>query len=321
MPVAPQQENLSIIRELLNLITNNFWLKVLSVLFSIVIFFIVRTDKDLTFEKVARVKLITSPTMIILGQKERTLDVTIKQQNSIFSISPTDIELTGEIEIISETPGKVRVKVSRENFARLPKQYNMIIEKPYIDIDIDKIQEKILTVQAVLKGEPQSGLMVEQVKVTPAQIKVSGARQQLARTQNIFTIPIVIEGISKNLITDANIELEESSAIKSIEKSVVVAISLGPKKFNRTFRSVPIEIKNLTKRNFSKIQLRPSSVDVEVSGQRVILNKLDPSDVRVFIDATDLKPGWQDKPIILKIPGNVSLVKIVPDFISVHLNP
>ncbi|MGY3805266.1 CdaR family protein [Pigmentibacter ruber] len=321
MPVGPQQENLSIARELFKLITNNFWLKVLSFLFSIVIFFIVRTDKDLTFEKVARVKLVTSPSMIILGQKERTLDVTIKQQNSIFSISPTDIELTGEIEIISETPGKVRVKVGRENFPRLPKQYNMIIERPYIDVDIDKIQEKILPIQAVLKGEPQPGLMVEQVKVTPSQIKVSGARQQLARTQNIFTIPIVIEGINKNLITDANIELEESSAIKSIEKSVVVAITLGPKKFNRTFRSVPIEIKNIAKRNFSKIQLRPSSVDVEVSGQRIILNKLDPSDVRVFIDATDLKPGWQDKPIILKIPGNVSLVKIIPDFISVHLNP
>lgn len=321
MPLGQHQENVSIIREIFKLVTNNFWLKVLSVLFSIVIFFIVRTDKDLTFEKVARVKLITSPSMIILGQKERTLDVTIKQQNSIFSISPTDIELTGEIEIISETPGKVRVKVARENFPRLPKQYNMIIERPYIDVDIDKIQEKILPVQAVLKGEPQAGLMVEQVKVTPAQIKVTGSRQQLARTQNIFTIPIVIEGINKNLITDANIELEESSAIKSTEKSVVVAIALGPKRFNRTFRAVPVEIKNLTKRNLSKIQLRPSSVDVEVSGQRNMLNKLDPSDVRVFIDAADLKPGWQDKPIILKIPENVSLVRIVPDFISVHLNP
>ena len=163
--------------------------------------------------------------------------------------------------------------------------------------------------------------MVEQVKVTPSQIKVSGARQQLARTQNIFTIPIVIEGINKNLTTDANIELEESSAIKSDEKNVVVAITLGPKKFNWIFRSVPIEIKNLNKKNFSKLQLRPSSIDVEVSGQRVILNKLDPSDVRVFIDASDLKPGWQDKPIILKIPGNVTLFKMTPDSISVHLNP
>ena len=318
---AGSHENTSFLRDFIKLITNNFWLKVLSVLFAIVIFFIVRTDKDLSFEKIARVKLITSPSMIILGQKERTLDVTIKQQNSIFSISPTDMELTGEIEIISETPGRVRVKVSRENFPKLPKQYTMLIERPYIDVDIDKIQEKVLPIQAVLKGEPQAGLMVEQVKVTPSQIKVSGSRQQLARTQNIFTIPIVIEGINKNLITDANVELEESSAIKSFEKSVVVAITLGPKKFNRIFRSVPIEIKNANKKNFSKLQLRPSSIDVEVSGQRVILNKLDPSDVRVFIDASDLKPGWQDKPIILKIPGNVSLVKMIPDSISVHLNP
>ncbi|WP_397600183.1 hypothetical protein, partial [Silvanigrella sp.] len=144
---AGSHENTSFLRDFIKLITNNFWLKVLSVLFAIVIFFIVRTDKDLSFEKIARVKLITSPSMIILGQKERTLDVTIKQQNSIFSISPTDMELTGEIEIISETPGRVRVKVSRENFPKLPKQYAMLIERPYIDVDIDKIQEKVLPIQ------------------------------------------------------------------------------------------------------------------------------------------------------------------------------
>ena len=320
MPTG-SHENTPFIKEIVKTITNNFWLKVLSLLFAIVIFFIVRTDKDLSFEKVARVKLVTSPSMIILGQKERTLDVTIKQQNSIFSISPSDTELTGEIDIISETPGRVRVKVGRDSFPNLPKQYAMIIERPYIDVDIDKIQEKVLPIQAVLKGEPHAGLMVEQVKVTPSHIKVSGARQQLARTQSIFTMPIIIEGINKNLITDANIELEESSAINSIEKSVVVSITLGPKKFNRTFLSVPIEIKNISKKNLTKIQMRPRSIDVEVSGQRDILNKLDPSDVRVFLDASDLKPGWQDKQIILKIPGNVSLVKMIPDSISVHLNP
>ncbi len=320
MPTG-SHENTPFIKEIAKAIANNFWLKVLSLLFAIVIFFIVRTDKDLSFEKIARVKLVTSPSMIILGSKERTLDVTIKQQNSIFSISPSDIELTGEIDIISETPGRVRVKVGRDSFPNLPKQYTMIIERPYIDIDIDKIQEKILPIQAVLKGEPSSGLMVEQVKVTPSHIKVSGARQQLARTQSIFTMPIIIEGINKNLITDANIELEESSAINSIEKSVVVSISLGPKKFNRTFLSVPIEIKKLNKKYHSKIQLRPTSINVQVSGPRDIVNKLDPSDVRVFLDASNLKTGWQDKQITIKIPRNVSLVKMELDTISVHLNP
>ena len=315
------QENSSFFKIIISKITNNFWLKILSLLFSIVIFFIVRTDKELSFEKVARIKLITSPSMVILGPKERTLDVVIKQQNSIFSVSPTDAELTGEIEIISETPGRVRVKVSRDSFPRLPKQYAIVIERPYIDIDIDKVQEKVLPIQAVLKGEPQVGLTVESIKVTPSHIKVSGARQQLVRMESIFTMPVIIEGINKNLITDANIELEESSAINAIEKSVVVSITLAPKKFNRTFRSVPIEIKNLNKKLASKIQLRPGAVDIEVSGPKELLSKLDPSNVRAFLDASDLKVGWQDKSVVPSIPNNVSLVKIIPDTISVQFSP
>lgn len=306
MTPGSHENTTSIFKELLKIITNNFWLKILSALFAIVLFFIVRTDKDMSFEKTAKIKLITSPNMIILGQKERTLDVTIRQQNSIFSVAPTEGELTGEIDILSESPGRVRVKVGRDNFPNLPKHYNIFIERPYLDVDIDKIQEKILPIQAVLKGEPHSGLTVEQVKVVPSHIKVSGARQELARTQNLFTVPIIIEGISKNLETDANIELEDSSSISAVDKGVHISITLSPKKFNRVFRAVPVEIKGMSKKTMAKLQMRPRSIDVEISGERDILNKLDPSDVRVFLDASDLKPGWQDKRIILKIPSNIS---------------
>ena len=115
---AGRNKKISVIRELLKLITNNFGLNYF-IVFSI-IFFIVRTDKDLTFEKVAS-QTYNFTNNDYREKKEKNLDVTIKQQNSIFSISPTDIELTGEIGSLGETPGKVRVKVGRENFLKTPK--------------------------------------------------------------------------------------------------------------------------------------------------------------------------------------------------------
>lgn len=317
---AGSQDNTSFIKTIINVIANNFWLKILSIVFAIVIFFIVRTDKDLSFDKVATVKLKTSSSsMIILGSKERSLDVTIRQQNSIFSISPSDNELLGEIDIVNQAPGRIRVKISRDNFPNLPKHYSMIIEKPYIDVEIDKLQEKTLPIQAVLKGNPKSGFIVDQVKVIPAFIKVSGARQQLARTQNIFTMPIIIEGIDKNLITKSNIELEEASDFHSNEKSVLVSVTLTSKIFYRTFLEIPIKIKN--KKLNSHLQLHPKTINVELSSQKDILSQIKSSDIDAYIDTSNLNPGWQDKSITIKLPNNVSIVKMLPDTISVHLNP
>ncbi|KAB8031784.1 CdaR family protein [Fluviispira multicolorata] len=320
MPTGSQEQT-SIIKLLIKIIVNNFWLKVLSVVFAIVLFSIVRTDKDMSFEKVAKIKLVTSPSMIILGASERTVDVTIKHHNSLFSVTPTDTELTGEIDILSETPGRVRVKITKDSFPNLPKHYAVFIDRPFIDVDIDKLQEKIIPIQAVLKGEPQAGLTIDKVTVSPDQIKVTGARQELIRTQGLFTIPIIIEGIKNTLSTEANIELEENSSLTAAEKNVRVTVSLSPRKYNRTFRSVPIEFKGHSKNIISKLQIRPRAVDIEVSGKKDILKNLDPSDVRVFLDTSDLETGWQDKRIILKIPDNITLVKMNPDTISVHLNP
>jgi YbbR domain-containing protein len=315
------QEQSSFLKEFLKILTHNFGLKILSLLFAIVLFFIVRTDKDLSFEKIAKIKLITSPNMIIIGPSERSLDLIIRQQSSIFSVSPSEVQLTGEIDILSETPGRVRVKISRENFPHLPKHYTVFIERPYLDVDIDKIQEKILPIQTVLKGDPQNGFMIDSVKVVPSHVKVSGARQELARTQNLFTLPIIIEGIHRNLETDANIELEETSSISAIDKNVHVLIAVAPKKFQRLFRAVPIELQGIYKKLPSRIQMRPNTIDIEISGERDILNKVGPSDVRVFLNTSDLKAGWQDKKIKIRMPKNLSLVKAIPDMILVHLNP
>ncbi len=320
MPSGNQEQS-SIFKLIFKMVINNFWLKVISVVFAIVLFSIVRTDKDMSFEKVAKIKLITAPSMIILGSSERTLDVTIKQQNSLFSVSPTDTELTGEIDILSETPGRVRVKVTKESFPNLPKHYAIFIDRPFIDVDIDKLQEKVIPVQAVLKGEPQPGLTIEKVTVLPSQIKVTGARQELARTQSLFTIPIIIEGIKNTLSTEANVELEDNSSLNALEKNVKVTVTLSPRKYNRIFRAVPIEFTGASKNIISKLQIRPRVVDIEVSGEKDILKNLDPSDVRVILDTADLETGWQDKRVILKIPDNVTLVKMNPDTISVHLNP
>jgi len=223
---SKSQENTSLFKEITRLVTRNFWLKVLSFLFAGIIFFIVRTDKEIIFERTAKIKLITSPDMVVLGEKERLVDVTIKQQNSFFAIPPSDIELTGEIDVLNENPGNVRVKVTKDNFPNLSKQYVIFMDRPFINIDIDKLQEKTVPVQVVLQGEPKKGFIVEKVTVSPERIKLTGAKQDLAHIKNILTVPVDISGIDTSLKTNVIIDLDPSTTITTKEKIVLVTIML-----------------------------------------------------------------------------------------------
>lgn len=320
MATPPNNESSSFLKEFMRLLTRSFWLKFLSFIFAIVLFFIVRTDKEVVYERMAKVKIVTLPNMTILGPNERFLNVSVRIQNSLFSIPPTDNELSGEIDIATTASEKITIKVTRENFPHLPKHYTLFIERPYIEVETDKLIEKTLPVQVVLKGEPASGLAVSKVTVKPDQIKVSGASQELLKLDKLNTLPINIDGISNTVTTLIPIDINDRNSLKFPVSTVQVAVNLADKKFNRVFRSVPIEVYGLNKNLIKQVELRPKYIDVEVAGDKEAIHEINPSEIRAFIYGSDLERGWQDKKVTLKIPDNVSLVKMVPDTASVYFN-
>ncbi|MES2613840.1 MAG: CdaR family protein [Bdellovibrionota bacterium] len=318
--VAPTPNNAppSFFKELIRLVTRSFWLKFLSLLFAIVLFFIVRTDKEVVYERMAKVKIVTMPNMTVIGSRERFLNVSVRIQNSLFSVPPTDNELSGEIDVSTTSSEKLNVKVTRENFPNLPKHYTLFIERPYIEIETDKLIEKTVPIQVVLKGDPLPGLAIAKVTVKPDQIKISGAKQDLLRLDTLTTLPINIDGIGNTFTTLIPIDISDKNSLKFPVSSVQVVVDLANKKLNRTFRSVPVEVLGLSKTLLKKVELRPKYIDVEIAGTKQVIHKINPSEIRAYISGTDLEAGWQDKKIILKMPENVSLVKMLPDVISVH---
>lgn len=318
MVTPPNNEPISLLKEFLGLITRSFWLKFLSLLFAIVLFFIVRTDKEVVYERMAKVKIVTMPNMTVIGQSERFLNVSIRVQNSLFSGPPSDSELTGEVVLSTSTPEKMQIKVTRDHFLNLPKYDTIFIERPYIEVEVDKVAEKVLPIQVILKGEPATGLMISKVTVKPDQIKVSGAKQELNKLDTLSTVPINVDGMSKNFTTLVPLDIGDRNSIKLPQPSVQVVVELGEKKFNRVFREVPVEIYGLANNQKQKVELRPKYIDIEISGEKALIHKINPSEIRAYINGSDLLPGWQDKKITLKIPENVSLVKMNPDTLSVN---
>lgn len=295
-------------------VTNNGWLKLISALFAVILFLIVRTQQVREFPRVARLRIVTSPNVIVLGASERAVDVTVRLPESLFSRQPGDEELQGELDIRQERPGKLRVRLSRENFPTLDKRYTLVIHDPWVEVELDAAVQKKVGVKAVLQGFPRQGLAIERVVVTPDKIDVFGARRELARIDTLLTSPINIENIDKNFTSLARIAMDDYSSMRVQDEKVNVQVIVGAAKSNRIFRAVPVEV-NAT----GRIELRPTHIEVEIRGEKEFLDELKPSDVRAFLDVEGLAPGWQEKQVRLKIPASAGLVRVVPDTVSVQI--
>lgn len=217
------------IKSILKFVTHNFWLKFLSLVFAFVLFFIVRTDKETIFEKTLRLKIVTLSNMTVVGSNERYLTASIKMQNAFFSIPPTENELTGEIDVTNSVPGKVNIKVTKDNFPHLSKSYFLFIDKPYIEVDLDRLVEKKLQVKTIILGKPAEGFVISNIKILPEKVLFSGANRELEKLESVNTVPINVDGIKESLTTDALLDVVEKNSIKSETRFVNVSINVSKK--------------------------------------------------------------------------------------------
>ena len=298
---------------LMRLFSHNGWLKIVSLIFACFLFLIVRTQQVREFSRTARVKIVSADNVIVVGSPERVVDVTVKLPESLFSRQPSDDELLGELDLRAERLGKIRLRLSRENFPLLDKRYSLVVHDPWLEVELDALVRKKVAVKAVLQGLPKDGLEIERVVVSPAEVEIEGARKEIAGLEAVSTSPIDIENIDKTFSSLARLVLQDSSSAKIRDDKVNVQVAVGPRKSVRVFRGVPVE----TQGN-ARATVRPEVVQVEIQGEESYLQTLRPGEVRAFVDASELQPGWQDRKIRLKIPADTSLVRVTPDTVSLH---
>lgn len=298
---------------LLRLVFNNGWLKAISFVFAVFLFLLVRSEQVKEVTRVAKVRVLTAPNVIVVGPSEKAVDVTIRFPHSIFFRQPSDAELMGEVDATHEKMGKLRVRLSRENFPSLDRRFTLVIHDPWIEIDLDSRVKRRVPVRAVLQGLPRDGMNIERVIVEPREVEISGAKREVAKIDTLSTSPINIENIDSNFTSLTKLVMDDSSSVRVSHENVNVQVIIGPHKVPRTFHLVQLESPPGL-----RLDMRPSHIDVQVQGQEDFIKELKPSDIHATVDAVGVSREWRDKKVIVKIPANTTLVSVSPDSVSVR---
>lgn len=171
-------------------------------------------------------------------------------------------------------------------------------------------------VKVLTTGQPANGYKLTNITVSPLNVVVFASDPQLVNDLPGFveTNPVDLTGAEDDVDTFAALQLPEGISVVG-DETVLVQVSIAAIEGSLTM-DLPVTPIGLLPTQAAV--LSPETVKVILSGPVTVLDSLEPSDLRVIIDLTDLELGtYQLEPRVDLLPARLQADAILPGTIEV----
>lgn len=207
--------------------TTNFWLKLMSLIMAVALWFFVMLSGRSEVTKDIPVKFINISEKLAIMDYPQTISVTIEGQERLLKYLKPN-EISAVLDISGAKPGRSFYTVSRDDI-KLPKSFLITTINPEtISLTLELQLKKSVPVKPDIVGAPAKGFNIVEIKVDPDTVSIEGPKSVISKIGRIKTEPIDISGIKSDLVYKANLNLTDSHVKKNINK-VDVTISIENK--------------------------------------------------------------------------------------------
>jgi YbbR domain-containing protein len=201
------------------------------------------------------------------------------------------------------------------------------LDVPGITVNPNKIKGSVpviqqggyrdMAVKVMTTGQLATGYRLKNISASPLLVTVYSENLPLIESLPgyVETAPIDISGASENITTHAALALP-SGVLLIGDQTVSVSIEIVAIEDSRPVAFRQVELIGLSPD--LEAQTSPVTVDVILAGPLSVLNSLEPSDVHVRLDLTDLAVGtYQLTPTVVVAKQGVTVQSILPGTVEV----
>ncbi len=215
-----------------NLIFENLFLKIASLFFAIILWFYITpisTRDTLEVNYVLPLELKNIPVnMMVIGKFEDRINVRLKgRQNILRDIDPNQLSVSLDLSNVRAGEKFYTLDNSNINIPANTKMDVIRIEPKKIKIDIVRSVKKEIKVKIHIKGKPASGYQVKGVSITPPQVMVEGAEDEVKALSVLEGPDINIAGRKNSFSKEIKIDTPLHNVRISGERVVVVDVEIG----------------------------------------------------------------------------------------------
>lgn len=211
--------------------TSNLGLKILALLFSVVIWFIVVNINDPVDKSVFRnvpVEILNADAITGEGKvyeilnETNVIDVTVRAKRSILdTISKENIIATADMQEMNFMDTMVRIKLSTNKYNDRLESIRSSTEN--LLVNIEDLKQMQYVVETAATGEPAEGYILGAVSSDQNLVRLSGPESAIEKVERVAAV-VDVSGLSQDVRTDATLRMYDADSNliddKSIKKSI-----------------------------------------------------------------------------------------------------
>lgn len=292
---------------ILELITRNFWYKVLSLFLAVVVWGIIQGEQIYEVNREVLVNLTVPEGYALRGERLRTKAVTIRGPR-VWMLELPDL-LEANISVPAFEGQSFKIRLDKSKLKQWNDRLQLVVHDPYVEGFVDLEVERTVPIKEILQGTPASGYLIERVLIKPRFVTLRGVNADLIRIRQVVTEPIDISGIKQSKLIDAKLIAPGVKAEAMSIDSAEVQLKVGDSRVNKRFGNIPIEIIG----NRYQTSVKPEDISVMVQGTPSVLNFVATEDFKAFVEVEGLAPGRYELDVRLKIPSDTILIDVFPE--------
>ncbi|PWK16154.1 CdaR family protein [Tumebacillus permanentifrigoris] len=173
---------------------------------------------------------------------------------------------------------------------------------------------KSLPLSLQFKGDLAPGYAVESINHTMT-VTAYGDPKTLEALES-YPVPVLdLTGLNKT--TTQKIKLPIQAGITTLEPAEVEITITVVDANRRTFDGMPVKVTGLKEGQSYKVVGGPEQVSVTIEGAKSLLDKLQPSDLQVYVDAANQAAGTHEVRLQITVPNFLRAVQMQPETMMV----
>jgi len=200
-----------------NILTKNIWLKLTSLVLAITLWFFVILsgrsgiilDVPLMYDNI--------PPGLEVVDFPKTVSIHVEGQEQILKNLKQN-EISAVVDLQDAKTGRNFYTLTPENF-NLPRTIEITnVDPQTIGLTIEKEFKKTVSVQPAIEGLPERGFVIMEIRVDPDILVLEGPRSIVSKIYSVKTESIDINGLNRDLLYKAKLNLPNSGLRANIQK-------------------------------------------------------------------------------------------------------
>ncbi|HEX9913245.1 MAG TPA: CdaR family protein [candidate division Zixibacteria bacterium] len=301
---------------------DNLWLKLGAILLAFLLWFYASTDKPYEYTFNYNLRLINlSPELILAEPLPDMVKVKIygkgKELLKLFVLKERSLKIDARKYYSGEFEDQIKTEM-----VTIPEGLNLsaleIVSPKVLKVNLQKIEEKKVPLISQLSFSVEEGYFQKgEIRFTPEKVWIKGPSENVNKIKYILTQKKEFQDLSESFSGKIDLISPPFFNLKISPPRVdfSVEVQKGEKK---RLENLPITLINIPRGR--KIHLTPKTINLELLGEKEILEKLTLEKIKVIIDCQGIKRGETKTSPLIQLPEDILLFKTEPDSFNLIVN-